>query len=158
MWYLSCQYLIFCRSGLEHDDMKIFYNYLTTSLFPAHFSTSDIQVCNVWYRYLYGGVYFCYDIVAKWSNSFSVCYTCSYHSEPPRWLVSPKTLYFSFPTTGMLLLCSFLLGQNSRQSTELTGKSTTVFVTMDGKLISCRLYIYHVSYLQLSVQWRRKLC
>ena len=39
--FLTCY-----RSGLEHDDMKIFYNYLTTSLFPAHFSTSDIQVCN----------------------------------------------------------------------------------------------------------------
>ena len=26
--------------------MKIFYNYLITSLFPAHFATSDIQVCN----------------------------------------------------------------------------------------------------------------
>ena len=106
--------------------------------------------------YLYGGVYAYfsfYHIVAKWSNSFSVCYICSYYSEPPRWLVSPTTLYFIISPTGMLLLCSFLLGQNSRQSTELTGKSTTVFVTMDGKLISCRLYIYHVSY-QL---WRRKL-
>jgi len=25
-----------CRSGLEQDDMRILYKYLTTSLFPRH--------------------------------------------------------------------------------------------------------------------------
>lgn len=27
---------LFCRSGLEQDDMRILYKYLTTSLFPRH--------------------------------------------------------------------------------------------------------------------------
>ncbi len=27
---------VFCRSGLEQDDMQILYKYLTTSLFPRH--------------------------------------------------------------------------------------------------------------------------
>lgn len=35
----SCRhigFLLFCRSGLEQDDMRILYKYLTTSLFPRH--------------------------------------------------------------------------------------------------------------------------
>ena len=31
-WCISCDY----RSGLEQDDMRILYKYLTTSLFPSY--------------------------------------------------------------------------------------------------------------------------
>ena len=27
---------LFCRSGLEQDDMRVMYKYLTTSLFPSY--------------------------------------------------------------------------------------------------------------------------
>lgn len=51
-----------------------------------------------------------------------------------------------------LLLCSFLLGQNTRQSMELpSGKSTTVYVILDGQLTPCRLFVYHVS--PLCIMW-----
>jgi len=46
----------------------------------------------------------------------------------------------------LFCVCSFLLGQNTQQSMEPpSGKSTTVFVTLDGRLTSCRLFVYHVS-------------
>lgn len=33
-----------CRSGLEQDDMRILYKYLTTSLFPRH-SEPEVRMC-----------------------------------------------------------------------------------------------------------------
>ncbi|XP_065899757.1 vacuolar fusion protein CCZ1 homolog [Dysidea avara] len=91
-------------SGLEHDDMQIFYNYLVTSLFPAHFSSSDIQQS--------GATTFQFATQAPTNQS---------------------------PQGGC-----FLLGQNTRQSMEQpSGKSTTVFITLDGQLTSCRLFVYH---------------
>ena len=60
VWSIYFKYS-FYRSGLEHDDMKIFYNYLITSLFPAHFSTSDIQVCSAYLYRMYA--YWCYMLV-----------------------------------------------------------------------------------------------
>ena len=32
------------RSGLEREDMQVFYHYLTTMLFPKHLVMSDVEV------------------------------------------------------------------------------------------------------------------
>lgn len=44
---------VFCRSGLEQDDMRILYKYLTTSLFPRHTEPEVRETMSISMLYCY---------------------------------------------------------------------------------------------------------